>query len=163
MGLPLPPRDVRAEGEREYGYYVLPLLVGDQVVGRAEPRFDRKTKTLECSAPGATRRVLDEALEGLAEWLGAERIEKRNEGSSRGVRNPRDPRRAGPDPATGAVMTPIYQTSTYVQEAAASTRATTTRATANPTRTALEENLAALEGAAHGLASRRASAPRRRS
>ena len=31
------------KAKREYGYYVLPLLVGDQVVGRAEPRFDRKT------------------------------------------------------------------------------------------------------------------------
>ena len=35
------------EAKREYGYYVLPLLVGDRIVGRAEPRFDRKTKTLE--------------------------------------------------------------------------------------------------------------------
>ena len=35
--------------KREYGYYVLPLLVGDQLVGRAEPRFDRKTGTrTEC-------------------------------------------------------------------------------------------------------------------
>src|SRR5207247_1086402 len=33
--------------KREYGYYVLPLLVGDRLVGRAEPRFDRKTKKLE--------------------------------------------------------------------------------------------------------------------
>ena len=35
------------KAKREYGYYVLPLLVGDQIVGRAEPRFDRKTGTLE--------------------------------------------------------------------------------------------------------------------
>ena len=35
------------EAKREYGYYVLPLLVGDRIVGRAEPRFDRKAKTLE--------------------------------------------------------------------------------------------------------------------
>jgi uncharacterized protein len=57
--------------KREYGYYVLPLLVGDEVVGRAEPRFDRKTGALELlDAWGDTSR-LDEALEPLAEWLGA--------------------------------------------------------------------------------------------
>ena len=33
--------------KREYGYYVLPLLVGDRLVGRAEPRFDRRTRRLE--------------------------------------------------------------------------------------------------------------------
>ena len=35
------------KAKREYGYYVLPILVGDRIVGRIEPRFDRKTKTLE--------------------------------------------------------------------------------------------------------------------
>ena len=43
------------KAKREYGYYVLPLLVGDQLVGRAEPRFDRKTGRSSCSARGATR------------------------------------------------------------------------------------------------------------
>ena len=37
------------KAKREYGYYVLPLLVGDQVVGRAEPRFDRKTGELRAA------------------------------------------------------------------------------------------------------------------
>ncbi len=61
------------KAKREYGYYVLPLLVGDRLVGRAEPRFDRRTKTLELlGAWGATSR-LDEALDSLAAWLGAER------------------------------------------------------------------------------------------
>jgi uncharacterized protein YcaQ len=65
------------KAKREYGYYVLPLLVGDEVVGRAEPRFHRKTKTLEVlGAWGETSR-LDEALSSLATWLGAERIETR--------------------------------------------------------------------------------------
>jgi uncharacterized protein len=62
------------KAKREYGYYVLPLLVGDQVVGRAEPRFDRKTKTLELLGAWGDTSRLDEALTGLADWLGAERI-----------------------------------------------------------------------------------------
>ena len=66
------------KAKREYGYYVLPFLVGDQVVGRAEPRFDRKTKTLELLGAWGDTSRLDEALAGLAEWLGAERTEKRN-------------------------------------------------------------------------------------
>jgi uncharacterized protein YcaQ len=59
---------------REYGYYVLPVLVGDRIVGRIEPRFDRATRTLEVlGAWGDTSRV-DEALADLARWLGAVRI-----------------------------------------------------------------------------------------
>ena len=61
------------KAKREYGYYVLPLLVGDRVVGRAEPFFDRKTGGLELlGAWGETSR-LDEALEPLASFLGAAR------------------------------------------------------------------------------------------
>jgi hypothetical protein len=62
--------------KREYGYYVLPLLVGDRLVGRAEPRFDRKTRTLELLGAWGDSSRLDEALESLAAWLGAERIAK---------------------------------------------------------------------------------------
>jgi uncharacterized protein len=59
------------KAKREYGYYVLPLLVGDRLVGRAEPRLDRKTATLELlGAWGETSR-LEEALAPLADWLGA--------------------------------------------------------------------------------------------
>jgi uncharacterized protein len=61
------------KAKREYGYYVLPLLVGDQVVGRAEPRFDRKTGTLELLGAWGDTSRLDEALDGLAEWLGVAR------------------------------------------------------------------------------------------
>jgi cystathionine gamma-lyase len=57
-----------------------------------------------------------------------------------------------PDPATGAVMVPIYQTSTYVQQGVGEHKGYDYARTGNPTRTALEDCLAALEGAAHGLA-----------
>ena len=60
--------------KREYGYYVLPLLVGDQVVGRAEPRFDRKTRTLELLGAWGDTSRLDEALADLGSWLGADTI-----------------------------------------------------------------------------------------
>jgi cystathionine gamma-synthase len=57
-----------------------------------------------------------------------------------------------PDPATGAVTTPIYQTSTYAQEAVGVHKGYDYARTGNPTRTALEECLASLENAAHGHA-----------
>ncbi len=58
-----------------------------------------------------------------------------------------------PDPSTGAICTPIYQTSTYVQKSPGEIigEYDYSRA-ANPTRTALEANLASLEGGTHGLA-----------
>lgn len=56
-----------------------------------------------------------------------------------------------PDPTTGAIMTPIYQTSTYVQEGPNQHKGYEYARVSNPTRTALEENLAALEGARHGI------------
>jgi uncharacterized protein YcaQ len=60
--------------KREYGYYVLPLLVGDAIVGRVEPVVDRKTRTMRLlDAWGDTSR-LDEALDPLAAWLGVERV-----------------------------------------------------------------------------------------
>jgi cystathionine gamma-synthase len=57
-----------------------------------------------------------------------------------------------PDPATGALTTPIYQTSTYVQEAVGVHKGYDYARVANPTRTALQECVASLEGAAHGRA-----------
>jgi cystathionine beta-lyase/cystathionine gamma-synthase len=57
-----------------------------------------------------------------------------------------------PDPATGAITTPIYQTSTYVQDAVGEHRGYDYSRVANPTRTALQEALASLEGADHGVA-----------
>jgi cystathionine gamma-lyase len=57
-----------------------------------------------------------------------------------------------PDPATGATIVPIYQTSTYTQEAPGQHKGYEYSRTGNPTRAALEECVAALEGAEHGLA-----------
>jgi len=56
------------------------------------------------------------------------------------------------DPATGAVIPPIYQTSTYVQEEVGKHRGFDYSRVNNPTRQALERTLASLEGAAHGIA-----------
>ncbi len=56
---------------------------------------------------------------------------------------------AYPDPATGALLTPIYQSTTYVLEAVGSDKGFTYSRTANPTVSALERRLAALEGADH--------------
>lgn len=56
-----------------------------------------------------------------------------------------------PDPSTGAIMTPVYLTSTYVQAAPGVHKGYEYSRTGNPTRSALERNLASLEGGAHGL------------
>jgi uncharacterized protein len=65
--------------KREYGYYVLPILRGDRLVGRIEPVFDRKAGVLEVRGvwwqPGEEPLALDEPLAGLAAFLGAERVE----------------------------------------------------------------------------------------
>jgi cystathionine beta-lyase/cystathionine gamma-synthase len=57
-----------------------------------------------------------------------------------------------PDPTTGAVIPPIYQTSTFVQDAVGVNKGYDYSRSGNPTRTALETCLASLEGAEHGLA-----------
>jgi cystathionine gamma-synthase len=57
-----------------------------------------------------------------------------------------------PDPSTGAIITPIFQTSTYVQEQVGVHKGYEYSRTGNPTRTALQECLASLENAEHGLA-----------
>src|SRR5437879_12266908 len=60
-----------------------------------------------------------------------------------------------PDPSTGAIITPIYQTSTYVQEALGKHKGYEYARTQNPTRSAFEANIAAIENgkAAFGFAS----------
>ena len=57
-----------------------------------------------------------------------------------------------PDPSTGAIITPIYQTSTYVQDGLGRHKGHEYARTSNPTRAALEGNLAALEGGSAGYA-----------
>ncbi len=56
-----------------------------------------------------------------------------------------------PDPSTGAIMTPIYQTSTYVQESPGKHKGYEYARTQNPTRDALQDSLAALENGKYGL------------
>ena len=59
--------------KREYGYYVLPILQGDRLVGRIEPVFDRKTRRLDVKGvwwePGREKIDLAEALSDLEGWL----------------------------------------------------------------------------------------------
>ena len=59
---------------------------------------------------------------------------------------------AEPDPSTGAIMTPIFQTSTYVQSAPGVNKGYEYARSQNPTRAALEEAFAKIEGAKYGLA-----------
>jgi uncharacterized protein len=66
------------KAKREYGYYVLPILRGDRLIGRVEPSFDRKTGVLrvlgvfaEPGAPASAGRGIASATRRLAKWLGA--------------------------------------------------------------------------------------------
>jgi hypothetical protein len=63
------------KAKREFGYYVLPILVGDRLVGRVEPRFERKTQTLEVLGAWGDASRLDEALASLAAFVGADTIQ----------------------------------------------------------------------------------------
>jgi uncharacterized protein len=64
--------------KREYGYYVLPILHGDRLVGRIEPVFDRREKVLHVKGlwwqPGQKPIDLEEPLASLAAFLGAESV-----------------------------------------------------------------------------------------
>jgi uncharacterized protein YcaQ len=67
------PRD-----QRQYGYFVLPALHGDQLIGRVDPELDRKARVLrvhslhlEPAAPPGARTLIEGALHELAGWLGA--------------------------------------------------------------------------------------------
>jgi uncharacterized protein YcaQ len=69
------------KAKREYGYYVLPILRGDRVIGRIEPTFERKTGVLkilgvfaEPDAPPSAGAGISAATKRLAKWLGADEI-----------------------------------------------------------------------------------------
>jgi uncharacterized protein YcaQ len=57
------------KAKREYGYYVLPILAGDRLVGRAEPVVDRKAGTIEVLGAWGDTSRLDEALERLGAFV----------------------------------------------------------------------------------------------
>ncbi|HEY3541402.1 MAG TPA: crosslink repair DNA glycosylase YcaQ family protein [Gaiellaceae bacterium] len=59
------------KAKREYGYYVLPLLVGEEIVGRAEPVWNKQTRTLDVAGAWGDTSRLDEALSSLETWLRA--------------------------------------------------------------------------------------------
>jgi uncharacterized protein len=57
------------KAKREYGYYVLPILVGDRIVGRVEPVVDRGTREVRVLGAWGDTSRLDEALASLAAWI----------------------------------------------------------------------------------------------
>ena len=68
------------KAKRQYGYYVLPILRGDRLIGRLDPVFDRKSGVLRVNSVhwerGAEPVSLDRPLRELARWLGAGSIER---------------------------------------------------------------------------------------
>ncbi len=73
------------KGQRRHGYYVLPILHGDRLIGRIDPLFDRKQGVLRVNAvhlepdtlrTPAIEAAIDEAIAALAAWLGAAEIER---------------------------------------------------------------------------------------
>ena len=68
--------------KREYGYYVLPILHGDRLIGRIDPVLDRKRRVLkvnavhaEPKAPAGAWRSIRAAIDELAAWIGADEVE----------------------------------------------------------------------------------------
>lgn len=67
------------KAKRQYGYYVLPILRGDRLIGRIDPVFDRKTRVLRVNSvhwqPGIKPVSLQRPLRSLARFVGADSIE----------------------------------------------------------------------------------------
>jgi uncharacterized protein len=67
------------KAKRQYGYYVLPILRGDRLIGRIDPVFDRKARVLRVNSvhwePGVKPVALDRPLRDLARFVGAASIE----------------------------------------------------------------------------------------
>ncbi len=66
------------KAKREFGYFVLPILHGDRLIGRIDPRFDRATEVLDVNAvyaqegaPADAGAAVRRSIDGLAAWLGA--------------------------------------------------------------------------------------------
>src|SRR5205823_2312070 len=84
--------------------------------------------------------------------VGTERTSMASDFSRRGFATRAIHAGQDPDPATGATIVPIYATTTYTQEAPGKHKGYEYSRSSNPTRTALEQCLAALEGGERGLA-----------
>ena len=70
------------KAKREYGYFVMPILHGDRVVGRIDPLFDREANVLRVNAvyaetdpPRGAWVSIENQIDGLASWLGADGVE----------------------------------------------------------------------------------------
>jgi len=68
--------------KRQFGYYVLPILHGDRLIGRVDPQYNRKTRTLhiqhvyaEADAPPEAAADIRAAIVSLATFIGAQQIE----------------------------------------------------------------------------------------
>ena len=66
------------KAKREFGYFVMPILHGDRLIGRIDPRFDRATEILhvnavyaEAGAPASAGPAVRRAIDELGGWLGA--------------------------------------------------------------------------------------------
>ena len=170
------------KAKRVYGYYVLPILRGTEIIGRIEPVFDRTRGVLRVEGVWAeperpptrgpasgTPPTGSPAGSVRSRSRSGRRCRARGQGApgvSPDYHPPMDFETRAihvgqePDPATGSVVTPIYQTSTFAQEAVGVNKGYDYARVANPTRTALEECLASLENAGHGHAFSSGSARR---